>query len=773
MIRKEGNMGEYAVIGKGVHKVDALEKVTGQAKYTSDLSLPGMLWGKILRSPVHHGKIKKIDTRRAEGLAGVQAIITGESVPKIGWGFGFTADTPGDKYMLALDRVRFRGDEVAAVAAVDEETAEEAMQMIDVEYEELPAVFEPEEALQPGAPRLHENAEGNIPFRLRFEKGDVEKAFREADVVVEDRFESQRVHQCYLEPYDCVASWDDQGRLTLWTGSMHISGIRLNMARVLELPVSKVRVIQPYIGGSFGSKSLMNAIFPLSAILARRTGRPVKMVFSREEEYFASRPRFSGFYEVKTAATKEGRILGRELRYTYDCGAYVDRAPPMLRVSSHRSDNLYRIPAVRTDAFLVFTNKSPVGAYRGFGNPQLSLAWESQLDMIAEKIGMDAGELRLKNATQPGDTTVHGWKITSCGLSESIERCMALSRWKEKRGKGRSQGRGIGMACTIHEVDDRHSFGFAGSHAVVEIWEDGKAVILSGEGDYGQGRHTVFTQIAAETLGMPMEDILFRNPDTDVTPYSLGPWGSRVTLSGGMAVQRAAADAKKKLLQIAGDLLEANAQDLEIKEGKIYVQGSPGRFVTVAQAAKEGLHRRGGELVKGLGSEEPDTVPMDPHKQTSPCSTYSFATQVVEVEVNRETGQVKILKVTSGNDVGTPLHPPSIEGQVEGSILQGVGFTLSEEMVYEKGNLVNPSFMSSGTPNVYDMPEAEIFFTNTYDPYGPFGAKGGAELGSPPTPAAVANALYDAVGVRMKRLPITPERVLAALSQKAEEEKKA
>ena len=659
---------------------------------------------------------------------------------------------------------------MAAVAADDEATAEEAIRLIEVEYDELPAVFDPEEAILPGAPLLHEDIPQNIPLRYRFEKGDVEKAFKEANVVVEDRFQSQRVHQCYMESYDCLASWDDQGRLTIWCGSMHLSGTRLTLAALLGLPVSKVRVVQPRIGGTFGSKIHMNSIYPVSALMSRMTGRPVKMAYSREEEYFASRPRFLGVYEAKTGARKDGTILGRELRYVYNCGAYVDRSNVVLLVSCHRSDNLYRIPALRTDAFLVFTNASPVGAYRGFGNAQISLAWESQLDMIAEKIGMDPAELRLRNATQPGDKTIHGWKITSCGLSESIERCVELSGWKEKR-REEGHGRGIGMACTIHENDDRHAVGFAGSRARVEIWEDGKVVLLSGEGDYGQGRHTVFSQMVAETLGVPVTDVRSVNPDTDLTDYALGPWGSRITLSGGVAAQRAAADARTKVLLVASDLLDADPGDLTIAGGRIFVKEMPERSVTMAQVATESLYRRNGGLIVGVGLEEPDTVKMDVMAETNPCSTYSFATQTAEVEVNRETGQVKVLRVVSGNDVGTPLNPAFMKGQVEGSILQGLGFSVSEEMIFKEGNLVNPSFMASGTPNATDMPDTEIFFTDTYDPYGPFGAKGGAELGSPPTAAAIGNAIYNAVGVRIKELPFTPEKLLKALAEKAAKEK--
>ena len=764
-------MVKYDFIGKGAPNIEAPEKATGKAKYTTDLNFSGMLWGKILRSPINHGKLKRIDIRRASEIPGVRAIITGKDIPKVKYGVYGISDHPGDKYILAQDKVRFKGDEIAAVAAVDEEVAEEALNLMEAEYEELPAVFDSEEAILPGAPQIHEDSANNIPFRLQFQKGDIGRAFAEADYIVEDHFRSQRVHQSYLEPWACVASWDDQGRLTLWTGSQNSSGVRLMLAKVLELPVSRVRIIQPYIGGAFGSKSVLNSVFPASAILARLTGRPVKMVYGREEEYFASRPRFSGVFSAKTAVKKDGKILGRELKFIFDCGAYMDIAPANLTVCCHRAENLYRIPAAKYDAFLTYTNKSPTGAYSGYGNPQLTFVWESQMDIVAEKLGIDPAELRLKNAIQSGDTTLHGYKITSCGLSESIEDCVRRSRWKEKRKK-KAQGRGIGMACVMHHVDDRHSDGFAGSKAITEIWEDGKVVILSGEGEYGQGIHTVFAQIASEILGIPLCDVRVMNPDTDITPYALGPWGLRVTMSGGIAVRRAAIDAKEKLLKLAGELLEAEPRALRLREGRIFVHGTPDRFLTVAEVAKESLYRKEGGLIRGYGVEEPDTVKMDPLKQTNPCSTYCFGTQVVEVEVSRETGQVKILNVTSGNDVGTPLNPPAMEGQVEGAILQGIGFSLSEEMIYSNGHLLNPSLMVSRSPNVFDMPEEEIFFTKTYDPYGPFGAKGGASLAQSTAAAAIANAIYDAIGVRFKELPITPEKVRSALRLQSLDQKR-
>ncbi len=750
-------------VGQRTPLVDSQVKVTGAAQYTADFFLPAMLHGKMLRSHLHHARIVHIDTSRAERLPGVKRVVTARDFKPIKYGFG---EHRADMFPLAIDKVRFMGDEVAGVAAMDADTAQEALQLIDVEYEELPAVFDPEEAMREGASLLHEDASLNIAKHLYINKGDVDDAFRRADVIVEGRFATQRVHQAYLEPAGCVASWDGSGKLTVWAGSMYNSGLRLMLARVLDLPVSRVRFVQPYVGGSFGSKVTLQAIYLVAAQMSRLTGRPVRMINTREEEYLATRPRVPVTLYVKTAAGRDGSLLAREVRMINDGGAYCDMGPAMLTVMSHRSDNLYRIPNIRTDARLIYTNKSPIGAYRGYGNPQCTFAFESQLDVLAEKLGIDPLELRLKNASREGDVSVHGWEFKSCGLVECIETVAERSGWKERSGK-RNGNRGLGIACTVHEGDDRHATGFAGSNAFVEILEDGRAVVTSGEGDYGQGCHTVFAQITAEVLGIPLGHVDVRFPDTDSSPYALGPWGSRITISGGNAVCLAADDARRQLLQVAADMFEATGSDLETGEGKIFVKGSPDRFTTVGEVATLALHRKSGGRIMGRGCEEPSTTVMDPTKQTNPCSAYSFAAQVAEVEVDTSTGSVKLLKLITCNDAGTILSPLNAEGQVEGCALQGIGFTICEEMKYNKeGQLMTAGFLSTGTPNAYDLPPIDVNFANTHDPYGPFGAKGLSELGAPPATAAIANAVHDAVGVRITELPITPEKIFRALKRK-------
>ncbi len=755
-------MQPFNILTQRVNRPDAVEKVKGQAKFTADLILPGMLTGKILRSTRHHARILHLDIAPALKVPGVKEVIAAKDLPPVVYGFG---DRRADMTVFAIDRVRYKGDEIAAVAAVDEDAATEALDRILVEYEDLPAVFDPEEAVKNGAIQLHDDSPNNIGARIQVNKGDMDRALAEADLVREDRFDTQRVHQSYAEPYACLVDWEGTDKITVYTGTMNASGIQIMLSRVLKVPVGRIRVIQCHTGGSFGSKVVLNSIYPASAVLSKKTGRPVKMAYTREEEYFASRPRFAGRYYVKTAVRKDGTILGRELNFYYDAGAYCDMAAAMIIVCSHRNDSVYRIPAIRTDAKLVYTNKSPVGAYRGYGNPQNTFAFDSQLDMIADELGMDPAELRLKNATRSGDITVHGWKITSCGLTEAIEHVVEASKWKEKRGKGRQARRGIGMACTIHEVDDRHSDSFAGSNAHVEILQDGEVVIYSGEGEYGQGRDTAFCQLAAEVIGVPLQSVRILLPDTDITPYSLGPWGSRVTYSGGIAVARAADEAKRLLLKEAGDMLEANPADLSIRDGKIFIRGIFQAKATVAEVANFALLRKQGKRIRGSGQDEPATTKMEPTKQSSPCSTYSFACQAVEVEVNEKTGEIKVLKVWTANDGGNILNPVGAEGQIEGQVLQGLGFAKTEEMIYRDGHLLNPDFMTTGTPGPFDAPPLHIYFTKTYDPTGPFGAKGVAEVAAPPTAAALANAICDAIGVRIKKLPFSPENVLQAINE--------
>lgn len=755
-------MKDYLVVGKSVPRVDAWDKVTGQAKYSVDMQLPGMLYGKVLRSPLPHARILKIETAKALALPGVKAVATGQDAPRVKR--GPLSLRPETLRVFAIDRVRFVGDEVAAVAASDEDTAYEALDLIRVDFEELPAVFDPEEALRPHAPQIDEGP-GNIAGYFDICRGDPEEAFRKADYLIEDKFTTQIQHQCYMEPMGCLTSPDPSGKLTVWLSSMDPSGMRASLAEALRLPESKVRVIQAYVGGAFGGKNTLLPIYPICGLLALKTGRPVKMVNTREEEFTATLPRVPAQIQIATAVKQDGTILAKKTKVLADNGAYLDQGQGIVAKMTVVADTLYRISNLKAEALLVFTNKTPVGAFRGYGTTQMIFALESHLDRVAREVGMDPMELRLKNATRPGDLTAHGWKISSCGLSQTIQEAAREGAWQQKN-INKIPGRGKGMSCTPYDCDVRQQDGFCGSIAFVKILEDGKVQVLSGEADYGQGWRTVAAQIAAEELGFPYEAVEVLQVDSDVTPYALGPWGLKLTVSGGNAVKLAAADAKRQILALAAELLEANPNDLVIADRVVQVKGSPDKAVPLARMARMTFMERGRTPIIGKGVDEPDTVRVNPVTLYGNASrAYIFATQVGEVEVNKETGQVKVLRIVSAHDIGRAVNPAAAEGQVEGGTATGLGYALMEEILWEKEKILNPNFLDYRVPTAADMPEIKTILVETDEPNTPYGVKGIGMPGTIMPSPMLANAIYDAVGVRINQLPITPDKVLSALAQ--------
>lgn len=754
-------MVDYSVVGKRLPRVDGLDKATGRARYGVDLALPGMLVGKVLRSIYPHAKILNIDTSKAKALPGVKGIIT-------------ASDAPGRERkvnpfrqeirVMARDKVRFIGDEIAAVAAIDEDVASEALELIKVEYELLPGVFNPEEAMRPDAPRIQE--EGNIAWQYNIIRGDVDSTMRMADEIFEDEVETQSQHQCYLEPVGCLAQWDAADKLCLWLSAMDPSGIRLLLAEALNISEGRIRVIQTYCGGAFGGKISMVPLHPICALLSRKAGRPVKMVNNREEEFIASLPRVSARIRLRTGVKKDGTLLAKETEIIADNGAYIDRGPRIVAQMIITPDSMYRFRSVRAEAKVVYTNKSPVGAFQGFGNLQMLFALETHLDRIARELGLDPRELRLKNAIQVGDLSVHGWQITSCDLSNCITEATQRAGWKKSRPAKSDGYQGLGLGCAMYDCGVKRSDGFSGSVALVKIQEDGRAQVISGEAEYGQGWSNVAVQIAAEELGIPFEDVEVTAPDTDLTPYSMGPWGLRLTVSGGNAVRLAAADAREKLLKIAAEILEAEAVDLEIRDGKIQVKGAPDKSIPVALAAKEAIFRRGGSAITGQGIDEPEGVRLDPLTLYGNLSrAYAFAAQAAEVEVDPDTGRVRILKIVSAHDIGKAINPLAAEGQVDGQIALGTGYALSEAFYWDEDKLLNPDFLNYRILTSLDIPSSEIILLETPDPNTVYGAKSVGQLATMASAATLANAIYNAVGVRIKELPITPEKILKALEK--------
>ncbi|MEE8450041.1 MAG: molybdopterin cofactor-binding domain-containing protein [Thermodesulfobacteriota bacterium] len=751
-------MTKYSVVGKSVPRVDARDKAAGRAKYAVDEDLPGCLVGLVLRSPHPHARIVHIDTGRAERLAGVKAILTARDAPLPP---PKRSSIEQDKRIFARGRARFVGDELAAVAARDEDTAGEALELIRVEYAQLPAVFTPEDALKPGAPIVPEDGD-NIAGSFCLTRGDVDAAFARADHIFQDELETQIQNQCYLEPLSCLASYDVNGRLTIWISSMDPSGVRLCLAQTLGLPEGRVRMIQCNVGGAFGGKITMLPIYPICALLSMKTGRPVKMMNNREEEFIATLPRVPMVIDIKTGFSKDGIFLAKETKVLADNGAYMDKGPRIVIKGTVLPDNVYRVANIRSEGKIVYTNKSAVGAFRGFGTAQLTYALETHLDRVARELGMTPQELRLKNFTRPGDLTAHGWKVGTCGLKECIEEVSQ----KINFGKIKSHTRGLGVACTAYDCDNRQSADFGGSVAYVKISEEGKVQIISGEADYGQGMRTIFAQMAAEVLGVSMAEVEIPLPDSDYTPFSQGPWALRVTVSGGNAVMLAAEDAKCQLLELAAHMLEANVKDLELAEGKIQVKGSPGKGLSLAEVARYAIFKPSGSAIIGKGVDEPDTNPRDPKTFYGNSSrAYIFGSQVVEVDIDRETGRLKILNISSAHDLGTAINPAAAEGQIEGGIATGLGLGLTEEVLYNQGAVLNPNLVDYKVPTAADMPPIETILVQPYDHKCAFGAKAIGMPGTILPPPALSNAIYDALGVRVNSLPMTPMKILKCLER--------
>lgn len=755
-------------IGSRVPLIDAVEKVTGTLTYGSDFKLPGMLYGKVLRSPFPHARILHIDPSRARELSGVKAVVTGwdNDFPV----YSVAGEKKPDERLLAREKVRYVGDEVAVVAAVDEETAREALKAIRVEYEEIPAVFDLEEAMREGAPRVHEQVERNIARTMKIRHGDVEAGLRESDAVVEATFRTSLVHQAYLEPHAAVAQWDVHGRLTLWISTQSPILARLTYAHALGIPREKIRIIQLPMGGAFGGK-LEYKLHPLCGLVAREVKAPVRMVNTREEEFTAALPRVPMVIRMKAGCRKDGTLLAKKAEIIADNGAYMNYGPGILLSATTRQDNLYRLRNIHTDSYLVYTNKVPTGCFRGFGCPQSFFALESIVDMLASEIGMDPAEFRLKNASQTGDVTPHKWLLGSCGLSEAIQESTRQAGWEDKRRtfpqqRSKDKAYGIGLACCLHVSGNRTFLPFFdGASAYVRIDEEGRVIVLTGEPDIGQGSRTTFALIASHELGIPIEWVQVALQDTDISPHGLGTFGDRSTTLAGSAVKKAAIDARNQIISAAGRKLGIDPSGLTIEDGILRSTEDISIRMEFKEAAQIASYEKAGATVLGRGEFIPPNVTMvDPETKAGNIScAYPFVAQVAEVEVNLKTGNVKVLSVTAAHDLGKTINPLLAEGQVHGAIAQGIGFALMEEMEVSRGKVTNPTFRKYKVPRAKDMPRIKTIFVESQDPNGPYGAKGLAEPALTPVAPAIANAIYHATGVRLRDLPMTPQKIREAL----------
>ena len=743
-------MADFQTIGKSHIRVDALEKVTGKATYAGDVYLPGMLMCKLLTSTHSHALIKSIDTSAAEALPGVRCVITGKDYPDAWFGSGAMKD----RRVMARDEVFYIGEPVAAVAADDEITALEAVELIKVEYEGIKNVVDPLEAISGRSVDVHPNLEdfegfgfalgGNNCTMLDADRGDVDQGFKDSDVIVEETYHTQPISQGFLEPMACVADLQANGRLDIYASTQGPYQVRAQLASVLDRPISNIKVTAMEMGGGFGAK-LRLALEAFPALLSIKTGRPVKLINTREEAFTLNGPRLETNIYLKTGVTKDGKILAREARSIFDVGAYLGAGP---NAGVGHGLGAYSIPNFKLRSYGVYTNKIYVGSYRASGVADMNFATESHTDVIAHKLGMDPMEFRIKNALSEGDTAVNGSAIPKNGLMETM---LAL---KEKMGlpKKLEEGRGVGIS-----VGEWRS-GSGPSTAAISVNEDGTISLLTGSVDIS-GSDTSLAQIAAEALGLRLDQVVVAARNTDMAPFTGPSGGSRIVYSQGRAVQNAAEDAKAKLLELAADRLGVPADALECAGGAVYVQDNPPQSMDLGQLARMSLSSRGGPII---GTASLSSLPYAP----------VFNAQGAEVIVDQETGQVRVTRFVQAQDIGKAINPMGVEGQLEGGAVQGIGRALSEEILIDKetGKVRNPSLATYLMPLSVDMPEIENILVEVPSADGPFGARAVAESPGFGPPAAIANAIYDAVGVRIKTLPLSAERVLAAIQGRTEDE---
>ncbi|MBI2954592.1 MAG: xanthine dehydrogenase family protein molybdopterin-binding subunit [Chloroflexi bacterium] len=759
-------MAKSSLIGKAIPRVDAPGKVLGKTEYVMDLKLPGMLEGRILRSPLPHAEILSIDTGRAEKLPGVKAVVTAVDFPDLRYGH-----LVEDQTILARDRVRYVGERVAAVAAVDLETAEEALDLIRVEYRELTPIFDPLEALKPDAPRIHPEIDrygvvfasiikyGNVCSISSVKRGNVDEGFAQADLIFEDTFTTPMVHQSCTEPHAVVAQVEPSGKVVVWTATPAAFKFRDGLAEILGMPTNMVKVIACTVGGSFGAKNDLR-LDPICARLAQKSRRIVRMTMDREEEFADGNPRHSSIIQLKTGVMRDGRIVARWARMVFDTGAYTEFGPAVASEATKQISGPYRIPNVEVEALAVYTNKVSCACFRAHGGPEPTFAYESQMDIIAAGLGIDPIELRLKNAVADGDIAPTGEPYRKVSLQANLRRAAAHVNWDSKpQGKNR----GLGIA-----VGQWHTGGRAAS-AIVKMDEHGKVFISTGCVDV-TGSHTSLIQITAEELGVPLADVQIVPIDTDSAPFDASSSGTRSTHNVGGVLRRCAGQIREQVLTLAAEILEARRDDLDIEDGRIFVKGTPERGIPLARASRQAFRASGGPIVAS-GAYPGGALPTDPQALRGLCFgtavEFIHPVQVAEVEVDPETGQVTLHRLTAIEDVGKAINPICATGQIEGGVVQGIGYALSEEIVCQNGVILNPCGVPYLQPTARDVPQIDTVLVEDGQGSGPHGAKGIGEAPIIPTAPAIANAIYDAIGVRIKSLPITAEKIVAAIRESA------
>ena len=774
-------MDELDYVGKRVLRKDGPDKVTGRAMYTVDMEFRGMLTGGILRSPHPHARILNIDTSRALKLPGVKAVITAQDTLGVMHGFVETPRYPPDQYPLATGRVRFVGEEVAAVAARDPYVAEEAIDLIDVDYEPLPAVFDAEEAMKPEAPEIHPThpkVKGpfhNIGGKTASGWGDIEAGFANSDYVRQDRFESHLRTHGYLEPQATAASFEPDGKLNIWTSSQGPFIKRAKLARTLGLPFSTVRVQKAYVGGAFGGKIDLFSHEFCAALLSMKTGRPVKIIASREEIFSAYRHGQPLIVEVKTGVKKDGTLLAQQFKIINNAGAYRGSGVVVIFLAWGFAMLPYRVANFEYEGYSVFTNNPIRTPQRGHGAPQLRFAVESQLDMIAEELGIDPIEIRMKNARRSNEQLPNGDNVHNCGLRDCIQLIDKHTSLREKYGQTRSTGssdrmrRGIGIGVSSY-------FGGSliypnSSSVVVKMNDDGSVALLTGAMDIGQGAETILCQIVAEELKVPVDEIQVTAADTETTPVDIGSWISGSAYVSGNATRMAAGEVRKKLIDLASEALEANAEDLILKDKRIYVAGSPNRGLTYQKLVSASIQERKGDPIIGEGHwRTMRDEPFHPSLASTKgrwSENYAFDAQTAEVEVDTETGEVRLLRAVTAHDCGFPINPLLVEGQIDGQISMALGHAFLEEIMMEEGRTLNPNWLDYRMPTIHNMAPSEHLdvITEKYEVGKPYRTKEVGEGYVSAILGAIANAIYDAVGVRLFSTPFTAEKILRGLGK--------
>jgi CO/xanthine dehydrogenase Mo-binding subunit len=753
-------MNQFDIIGKSFPQIAALGKSTGETKFVTDLVLPRMLYGRVLRSPYAHAKIRSIDTSQAAALPGVKAVVTYEDTPKIKFG-----PRSEDWTIFAFEKTRFYGDEVAAVAAVDEDTAEEALELIRVEYEELPHVISPLEAMKADAPLVHEDKAGNIAAEFNIEAGNVDQALDDSYVVYEDHYYTNQVYQAFMEPMATLADVDLSGRITLWTGTQIPNMMRMTYAKALGISPDKLRIVVPEYGGGFGGK-MENNIHLVAAVLAQKAGRPVKLVNTRHDDFIAGNPRVPMYFEIKLGATRDGIITGKDVKVVGAAGARLVYSQVIVSTACYRVDSLYRFKNVRAKGYTIYTNTVPTACFRGFGNSQATFVLESAMDELAARLKIDPVELRIKNGIGSNETSVHGWRIGSSGLQECVIKASEAANWEQK-SKNKVPLKGIGLSCCNHVSGNRpFAREFDGGSGIVRIGMDGRVMVFHGESDMGQGQNTAFAQIVAERLGVTMDMVHVAQVDTDISPFGLGSFATRGTLMGGNGLLAAAENAYEQLAEVAADLLNAPSDAIQCRKGIFSVKDAPENEISFREVATQATIKHHGVPIIGTGFYKPPTELPDPEtKQGNISPAYPFGCQIAEVEVDPDTGQVSVTNFVAAHDVGRAINPMATEGQIQGGIAQGLGWTLMENMAYENGKIINADFVDYIVPSCFDVPEIESILVEPVEPNGPYGAKGIGEPALNPTMAAITNAIYNATGVRVKELPVNPQKLLAEMKQ--------